>query len=84
MDDLTSKALDLRAARLTPVTSHPRSMALLLACPPEQVPWAYAAAEAAVSQGRPAEEVLDNLLDYLADQQMPHDGVEWAVLVSTL
>lgn len=84
MDDLTSKALDLRAARLTPVTSHPRSMALLLACPPEQVPWAYAAAEAAVSHGRPVEAVLNNLLEFLTDRPMPLEGVEWAVLVSTL
>lgn len=30
MEDLTRKALDLRAARLTPVTSYPRSWAVLV------------------------------------------------------
>ena len=83
-DDLTQRALDLRAARLTPVTSHPRSLALLTACAPEQVPWAFAAAEAAVQHGRPPGEVIDNLRDHLAERPMPTDAIEWAVLVSTL
>lgn len=84
IDDLTWKAQDLRAARLTPVTSHPRSLALLTACAPSQVPWAFAAAETAVNQGRPPGEVIDSLRDYLADHPMPTDPVEWAILTSTL
>lgn len=81
-DDLTQKAL--RAARLTPVTSHPRGFTLLTACPPAQVPWAFAAAETVVKQGRPPGEVIDTLLDYLAAHPMPTDPVEWAILTSTL
>lgn len=83
-DDLTQKAQDLRAARLTPITSHPRSLALLTACAPAQVPWAFAAAETAVKQGRPPGEVIDNLRDYLVAHPMPTDPVEWAILTSSL
>lgn len=82
--EVTRRAQDLRAAQLTPVTSHPRSLALLIACPPAAVPWAYAAAETAVRHGRPVEEVLRNLLDYLSDHPMPTTAVEWACLTSTL
>lgn len=77
-------ALDLRAARLTPITSHPRSMALLTACAPAAVPWAYAAADTAVAQGRPPGDVLTNLLDYLETHPMPTDEGAWADLVSLL
>lgn len=84
IDDLTRKAEDLRAARLTPVTSHPRIMVLLTACVPSQVPWAFAAAETAVKHGRPPGEVIDSLRDYLADHAMPTDPVEWAILTSSL
>ena len=77
-------ALDLRHSRLTPVTSHPHSLALLTACPPHAVPWAFAAAETAVQQGRPAGEVLDNLRDYLDDHDMPTNEVQWAILAAQL
>lgn len=84
IDELTRKAKDLRAARLTPITSHPRSLALLTACTPSQVPWAFAAAETAVKQGRPPGEVIDHLRDYLVTHSMPTDPVEWAILTSSL
>ncbi|MBB5379185.1 hypothetical protein HNQ07_004700 [Deinococcus metalli] len=77
-------ALNLRAARLTPISSHPRSMALLIACAPHQVPWAFAAADTAVSHGRPPGDVLTNLLDYLEGHPMPIDEGAWAALVATL
>ncbi|UQN10840.1 hypothetical protein [Deinococcus sp. QL22] len=82
--DSESRALSLRQAQLTPVTSHPLGIALLTACPPAFVPFAYAAAEAAVSQGRPPGEVLSNLLEYLAQHPMPTEDVAWAVLAATL
>jgi len=78
------RAVALRQARLTPVTSHPLSMGLLLACPPDRVHLAFEAADAAVEAGRLPGEVLTNLLLYLSDHPMPTDEDEWAVLVASL
>jgi hypothetical protein len=69
---------------LTPVTNHPRSLALLVVCPAEHVVWAYAAADAAVGLGRPVAAVVDHLLDYLDRHPMPTEEGAWAALVSTL
>ena len=83
-DDPTRFAQDLRAAQLTPITSHPHSLALLTVCPPQQVPYAFAAAETAARQGRPPGDVISNLRDYLSDRPMPTDPIAWAILTSTL
>ncbi|UQN09005.1 hypothetical protein [Deinococcus sp. QL22] len=65
-------------------TAAEAGIALLTACPPAFVPFAYAAAEAAVKQGRPPGEVLSNLLKYLAQHPMPNEDVAWAVLAASL
>lgn len=43
--EVTKPTQDLRAEQLTLVTSHPRSIALLVAYPSTAVPWTYAASQ---------------------------------------
>jgi len=83
-DEMTQRPLSLRAARLTPITSLPQSLALLTCCPPERIAWALEAAETAVRAGRPAADVLSALLEHLEDHPMPDTELDWILLAGQL